>query len=152
MDAQDKPPEVRAKRPVYRSYGELIRVLITDANNRVKADKRHEIPKPEITAPMRALAKTVLGLRKVLKAKERQLVDEYKVHVPDRCEREDQAVPIEWTYSEQNRLRDQRPAEMQARLDAIKRWRVRATLDTIDLTPRQAKAYLLKLEQQLAKI
>lgn len=150
---EDKAPEVRPRRPVYRSYGELIRVLVTDAQARVKMDRtKHEIPPLVITHAMRVIAVRILAFRKALKANERTLSDKYKACVPDRYDREDRKVPVEYTYMERHRLEEQRPAAMTARLDAIKRLRVKATLDTMDLTPKQAKAYLLNLERQLSKI
>lgn len=148
----DKAPEVRPKRPIYRSYGELIRILTVDAISRVKADKSVQIPPLKITAPMRKLAKQILRLRKDLKGKERVLSNVHKAYAPDRCDRDSSAIPIEYTYSERNRLGEMRPVAYQARMATIQRLRVKATLDTIDMTPRQAKHYLLMLERRLAKV
>lgn len=151
-ELSNQAPEVRPKRPFYRSYGELIRVLTTDAINRVKADKHQPIPPLKITAPMRTLAKRIMAARTALKTAEREMKEQHKAYVPDRCERDNPNIPIEYSYEERHRLQDTRPASYQERLDKIKRLRVKATLDTIDMSPRQAKAYLLKLERELAAV
>lgn len=153
MAADEQAPELRPKRPIYRSYGELIRLLTADAERRVKATKVEQIPPLKITAPIRRLGMRIVRLRTRLKREERQLAARHKAQVPSYCSCEDgKGLKVEWTYQETARLRETRPQTTTTKLDRIKHLRVTATLDTIDMTPRQAKSYLQKLEQTLGKI
>jgi hypothetical protein len=151
--SSNKPPVLTPKRPTYRSYGELIRVLIADATSRVKADKPVSIPPIVVTAPMRKLADDIAALRKKLRAKERELSEKHRAKVEDTCYGGSKDKPkVDYTYTERSRLTDARPAVFHERMTKIKQLRVKATLDTIDMSPVQAKRYLLKLEEQLRKV
>lgn len=144
-------PVVKPKRPIYRSYGELIRTLVTDARKRVQATKRVEVPPPAVTPEARRVADRVIGLAAQLRRMERTLADVHHLHVEPRGYNGERDK-IVWTYAHRRTLENRPAAAYTARVEAINALKVKATLDTIDMTPKQAKTYLLKLQQRLASI
>lgn len=143
--ASDRAPEVRPKRPIYRSYGELIRTLIADATKRVRSTPQPEPKLETITPRMRALARHYVKHRKLMQDAERELRNQHDAQVSDSG-----ALSLAW--HKKNELQAKPGKLRQAKLDRIAQLKIRATLDTIDMTPKQAKAYLLRLEQQLRKV
>lgn len=144
-------PEVRPRKPVYHSYDRIVASVIAAATQRVKDTRRLEPPKLEhITPEMRQLQKTIVGLRSQLKAAERELSNKHKARVSDSCGSEN--GKLELTYEERRRLENVPERGYQERVRRVQQAKVKALLDTIDMTPTQAKAYFLKLEDQLASI
>lgn len=136
----------RPAEPRYRSYGEVIQILTREAVRRVKLTKYQPEPKLEvITQKMRALAVRLMDLRRRVKRIERRLAADHKAQVDD-----DGSLRLTW--EERNRLKNIPSSKYEARIDQINKLRIQATLDTIDMTPKQVKAYLVNLERVLAAI
>lgn len=141
----DKAPELRPKRPVYASYGEIIRTLVVEAQNRVRSEKQPDpIPPVPNNRTVRKLAAQYAKHTKLRRRAEHALS---AMNLQVRGEN----GGVEWTYSYRNRLNDKPSTTRQKRMAAIARLRVQATIDTMDLTPAQAKTYLLAFERKLAK-
>lgn len=141
----DKVPEMRPKRPVYTTYTEIIRTLIAAAQGRVRQDKQPDpLPPVPNTAKIRRLVKRYVQARKDARKAEHLL---HRLNIDP-----DENGSWDWTYSHKNRLNEKPGAARQTRMDKIQQLRVKAAVDTMDMTPAQAKKYLLKLERQLAAI
>lgn len=138
-------PENRPKRPVYRSYGELIAVLVSGAKARVRESKQPDpIPPVPSNRTIRRLAAQY--------SKHRKLARRAEVALSNMNLNVQESGSVGWSYSYRNRMAEKPSATRQKRFDQILRLRVKATLDTMDMTPTQAKAYLLKLERSLSEI
>jgi len=143
--ADQKQPELRPKRPVYASYGEIIRTLVVAAQNRVRQDKQPDpLPPVPRTPTIRRLAATYARHKKLARKAEATLSN-LNLNVLDNG-------AVEWSYSYRNRLNEKPGAARQKRMDRIVQLKVAATIDTMDLTPAKAKQYLLALERKLAKV
>lgn len=138
----------KPRAPQYRGYADLIRVLTTEAAKRVRETGRVNEPKLEaITPQMRKLQRAIIASRKRTKALERKLASDHKARVDDYGKHE-----LMLTYEERNRLKNMPEKSLVERLKKVAALRVKATLDTIDMSPTRAKAYLIKLEQTLARL
>lgn len=146
LAAQDAKPELRPKRPIYQNYNEIVRTLTAAANSRIKASRNPADPKIEkITPEMRRLQAVIVDCRRKLKAAESELVNKHQAQVEHGG-----ALALSW--SEVKRLRDLPERGYQSRLSVVRQLGVRAILDTVDMTPTQAKKYLLALERRLSTV
>lgn len=138
-------PELHPKRPVYTTYAEIIRTLVTAAQARVRQDKQPDpVPPVPTSRKIRQLANSYRWARKAARKAEAKLSN-MNLSVNDQG-------GVDWSYSYRNKLSEKPGAMRQKRLDKIQQMRLRATLDTMDMTPPAAKGYLLKLERQLATV
>lgn len=136
-------PEVRAKRPVYRTYGALIRMVCHEAAIRVQNQPRPE-PRLTVTPAMRAWARELMGLRRRTKQLETQLrrVGAYLTSTGQ----------LQLSWERKRQMQEKPSARRKRQVDAIRALRIQASLDTIDMTPAQVKDYLQTLDAKLARI
>lgn len=141
----EQKPEYVPKRPLYKSYNEIITTLVRETVSRIKQEPQEEL-KPVQTAKMIELRRRVLNLRLGLKGVEKRLRD-MNVMVEDHGKNE-----LAYTYEYRRRQENAPRQRRLQRLEKVQQEKIKATLDTIDMTPTQAKQYLLKLERRLSKV
>ena len=145
---EDKQPE-KIKRPAYRSYESIIKHLVAQAHKRVKDSREIPRPRPTEAELTPAIKKTIADLKASRIATKRleKALEAHGLEVASYGENR-----VEFTYTERTKREQAPDRQFEARKRKVEQLKVQAILDTIDMTPRQAKAYFLKLENTLAAV